>query len=112
MKAILAIFASAAFVLGAATVRAQNGDPINTTSTGPTTLAVFGDWPYSQQLLDEAPQLIASINSDSKVRLVLFLGDIHSGTMPCTGAGLTPPPPVYDPNWNTQIFNLFQQRIL
>jgi hypothetical protein len=61
------------------------------------TLAVYGDWPYSQALLSEAPLLINSINSDPDVRLVLHVGDIHSGSMPCSAA------------WNKGIFDLFQQ---
>lgn len=73
------------------------------------TLAVFGDWPYSQALLNAAPTLLDSINSDPEVRLVLHIGDIHSGSMPCTGAGLTPVPPGANPTWNQGIFAIFQQ---
>jgi len=61
------------------------------------TLAVYGDWPYSTELLTKAPLLIGSINSDPDVSLVLHVGDIHSGSMLCT------------PDWNQGIFNLFQQ---
>ncbi len=75
----------------------------------PLTLAVFGDWPYSQALLDAAPLLLDSINSDPKVRLVLHVGDIHSESMPCTGAGLNPIPVASNPNWNLGIFNIFEQ---
>src|SRR5256885_1765303 len=63
----------------------------------PLTLAVYGDWPYSQALLDAAPQLIASVNGDPDVSLVLHVGDIHSGSMACSAA------------WNQGIFDLFQQ---
>jgi hypothetical protein len=89
-------------------VRAQE-DEHGKGSKSKTTLAVYGDWPYSIQLLNEAPLLIQSINSDPDVSLVIHVGDIHSGSMPCTGAGLDPPPPLYAPNWNIGIFNLFQQ---
>src|SRR5215813_1086355 len=58
----------------------------------PLTLAVFGDWPYSTFLLSQAPALLSSINSDPNVSLVIHVGDIHSGSMPCTGAGLNPIP--------------------
>jgi hypothetical protein len=61
------------------------------------TLAVYGDWPYSTDLLSKAPLLIGSINSDPDVSLVLHIGDIHSGSMLCTA------------DWNQGIFNLFQQ---
>src|SRR5205814_5540717 len=83
--------------------------PINPDSADAITLAVYGDWPYSQALLDAAPLLIDSINSDAKVRLVLHVGDIHSGSMPCTGAGFSPPPAGAVPFWNLGIFELFEQ---
>src|SRR5215510_2343147 len=79
-------------ILIAHNANAVNGTPMNTGSANPLTLAVFGDWPYSQALLDAAPLLIDSINSDPQVRLVMHVGDIHSGSMPCTGAGLDPLP--------------------
>ena len=95
--------------LGVASVRAQNGNPINKGSADPITLAVFGDWPYSQNLKDTAGLLINSINSDPKVKLVMHVGDIHSGSMPCTGAGLSPIPAGSVPGFNKDIFNLFNQ---
>jgi len=73
------------------------------------TFAAFGDWPYSTDLYNAAPQLIASINGDKDVSLVIHVGDIHSGSMPCIGAGLTPLPTGSDPQWNTKIYNLFAQ---
>lgn len=88
---------------------AGNGTPINAASADPITLAVFGDWPYSQELLDAAPLLIGSINADPKVRLVMHVGDIHSGSMPCTGAGLDPVPANAAPSWNQGIFDVFAQ---
>src|SRR5262245_7731084 len=92
-------------------VTAQNGNPVNTGSANEITLAVFADWPYSANLLNAAPLLINSINDDPKVRLVLHVGDIHSGSMPCTGAALGPKvttvPATAVPGWNQGIFNLF-----
>jgi len=73
------------------------------------TIAVFGDWPYTPALLNSAQLLVDSINSDPAVRLVLHVGDIHSGSMPCTGAGLTPPPAGAAPGYNIGIFNIFQR---
>jgi hypothetical protein len=55
---------------------------------GDLKIAVFGDWPYSQALLDNKANLINSVNGDAEVSLVVHLGDIHSGSMPCTGAGV------------------------
>jgi len=87
----------------------QRGEQDDNGHGQPFTLAVFGDWPYSQALLDAAPLLLDSINSDPKVRLVLHVGDIHSGSMPCTGAGLNPIPATSKPDWNLGIFNIFEQ---
>jgi hypothetical protein len=75
----------------------------------PLTLAVFGDWPYSANLLNDAHLLLNSVNSDKAVDLVLHVGDIHSGSMPCTSAGILPPIATSDPGWNQQIYYLFQQ---
>jgi len=55
-------------------------------SQHPVTLAVFGDWPYSTILLNSAQLLIDSINSDSKVSLVLHVG------ISTRGACLAPAP--------------------
>src|SRR3989442_2335678 len=109
MKKAFLIAAVLCSALIANNANAGNGTPINTGSANAITLAVFGDWPYSQSLLDAAPLLIDSINSDPKVRLVIHVGDIHSGSMPCTGAGLVPLPVGSNPNWNQGIFDLFEQ---
>jgi hypothetical protein len=73
------------------------------------TLAAFGDWPYNQNLLDNASLLIDSVNADPRVSLVLHVGDIHSGSMPCTSAGILPPIPASSPAWNQAIYFQFQQ---
>ncbi len=75
----------------------------------PLTVAVFGDWPYNQNLLDNAPLLINSVNADPKVSLVIHVGDIHSGSMVCTSAGLLPPISTSNPGWNQGIYYQFQQ---
>ena len=93
----------------AAPASAQHGTPVNR-SADALTIAVFGDWPYSVHLRDTAaPFLLDSINSDPHVRLVVHVGDIHSGSMPCTGAGLNPLPAGSSPNWNESIWEIFQQ---
>jgi hypothetical protein len=74
----------------------------------PYTVAVYGDWPYSTTLLSQAPLLASSVNSDPDVRAVLHVGDIHSGSMPCTGAGLNPLPAGSNPTWNQQVYDAFQ----
>jgi hypothetical protein len=109
MKRTVVIIVSLVLFLISVSANADIGNPINKDSKNPTTLAVYGDWPYSIDLLNKAPLLINSINSDPKVRLVLHVGDIHSGSMPCTGAGLNPSPPLTAPDWNIGIYDLFQQ---
>jgi hypothetical protein len=74
-----------------------------------TTIAVFGDWPYSQMLLDKANLLVDSVNKDPDVDLVLHVGDIHSGSMPCTSAGIIPPIATSNPGWNQGVFSAFQK---
>ncbi len=73
------------------------------------TVAVFGDWPYSQMLLDHSDLLVNSVNRDRSVRAVIHLGDIHGGKMPCTSAGILPPIASSNPGWNQQIFDVFQR---
>ncbi len=75
----------------------------------PLTIAVSGDWPYQQNLLDNARLLTDSGNADPAVGLVIHLGDIHSGSQPCTGAGILPTLPNANPGWNQAVFNRFQQ---
>ncbi|WP_442754553.1 metallophosphoesterase [Methylocystis sp. JAN1] len=72
-------------------------------------IAAFGDWPYNTNLLNAAPRLIESVNSDKEVSLVLHVGDIHSGSMPCTSAGILPTLPDANPGWNQAIFANFQK---
>jgi len=73
------------------------------------TIAVFGDWPYNQNLLNNAPLLVNSVNADSKVRLVMHVGDIHSGSMACTSADILPPIAASNPGWNQNVHYWFQQ---
>ena len=74
--------------------------PLPSSVTGPT----------ASSLRDTAAAfLLDSINSDPHVRLVVHVGDIHSGSMPCTGAGLNPLPAGSIPGWNESIWDIFQQ---
>jgi hypothetical protein len=75
----------------------------------PVTVAVFGDWPYSQNLLNNAHLLTNSVNADHDVSLVIHVGDIHSGSMPCTSAGILPALSSANPGWNQAIYYQFQQ---
>ncbi|ATQ70237.1 MULTISPECIES: metallophosphoesterase [Methylosinus] len=74
-----------------------------------TTIAVFGDWPYNTNLLNNANLLLDSINSDPDVKLVMHVGDIHSGSAPCTSADILPPIQTSVPGWNQQIYAIFQK---
>lgn len=61
------------------------GNPVNTGSANPLTIAVIGDTPYGPDKLAELPDLIDLINGDPKVDLVVHLGDIKAGKNdPCT----------------------------
>ena len=55
------------------------GDPVNTGSKNPFTIAVIGDMPYGDAKLAELPRLLDLIDSDPKVDLVAHLGDIKAG---------------------------------
>jgi hypothetical protein len=66
-------------------------------SVAPFSVAVIGDMPYGLSpsnnagVLDDAqfkaiPAFFTSINNDAEVSTVLHLGDIHSGSEPCTEA--------------------------
>src|SRR6267142_935035 len=110
MKKLIASAAILAVALVPLAATADDDDEaLDGRSQHPITLAVFGDWPYNGILLNSAQLLIGSINSDPKVRLVMHVGDIHSGSMPCTGAGLNPVPATSVPDWNQRIFKVFEQ---
>lgn len=109
MKLLLARAALCAALVTPLAALAHDDDAMERDSGRPVTLAVFGDWPYSTVLLNSAHLLIDSVNADPAVERVLHVGDIHSGSMPCTGAGLDPLPAGAEPSWNQGIFDLFQQ---
>jgi len=64
---------------------AGNGTPIDQ-SAGPLDLAIIGDVPYGDAALALFPGLIQSINQDPKVRVVVHIGDIKSGSTVCSDA--------------------------
>ena len=109
MKKLLATATLLAAALVPFSIIARDDAPFDRHSEDTLTLAVFGDWPYNDILLNSAQLLIDSVNSDPKVRLVLHVGDIHSGSQACTGAGLSPVPAGSVPGYNQTIFNIFEQ---
>ena len=80
---IAAAAAAAVLVLAAGPAHADG--PV-TASANELTVAVIGDTPYGAEQLAQFPALIADINADPKVDLTLHLGDIKSGSTPCSDA--------------------------
>jgi hypothetical protein len=107
MKKIL--FVIIALALAPLAASARDDMPFDRHADDSMTLAVFGDWPYNSILLNSAHLLLDSVNSDPRVRLALHIGDIHSGSQPCTGAGLSPLPAGSVPGYNQSIFEVFEQ---
>lgn len=91
MRTISALGAlAAALSIAAAPAVARDNKPFDE-GANPLTMAVFGDAPYGTSPTDHAefdatPAFIDSINRDRQVRLVLHVGDIHSGKQYCTQA--------------------------
>src|SRR5262245_56062472 len=85
MKRALALGIAVALAIAGA--RAAAGTNPNT-----LTLAVFGDSPYldpafpAKSEFNATPAFIDTINADSSVQEVVHVGDIHSGSEPCTVA--------------------------
>jgi len=83
----------------------------------------LGDWPYDAVLGTPAnvDKAINSINGSSQALAFLYqVGDIHSGSQPCTGAGLTDAEKanltslygagfVTDPTFNTKVYGYFNR---
>ncbi len=95
---VLAMFAAGLWLAMFATGGDGKGN-LRVGGDGPLTMAVYGDSPYSQvnadytkpapyavdsSEFDGTPAFIDAINNDSKVKLVVHVGDIHSGHEPCT----------------------------
>lgn len=82
-RALLAIAVLATAVLAVPAIAgAGNGTPDDNSAT-PVAYAVIGDTPYGQPQVDNFPNDVAEINGDSKVRLVMHLGDIKNGSSRC-----------------------------
>jgi len=109
MKQTTICTALAISCLVGATAQAADTNPNGNDAATPITLAVFGDWPYTQLLLDNAALLTGSVNADAGVSLVMHVGDIHSGSMPCTSADILPAIATSNPNWNQKVYYQFEQ---
>ncbi len=91
LKKTLVFAAAAMALLPTVPALAADGNPLNADAANTFTMAVYGDAPYGTTPTDTAqfqalPGFIDSINADPKVRLVLHVGDIHSGKQYCTQA--------------------------
>lgn len=53
---------------------------------GPTTVAVLGDTPYSDAQRARIPALVAAVDADPAVGLVLHAGDMKNSSTPCSDA--------------------------
>jgi len=106
-KTLVLALSAVAYAAGSAV--AADTHPNGNDAATPITIAVFGDWPYSQLLLDNAALLTGSVNADPNVSLVMHVGDIHSGSMPCTSADTLPVLAGANPDWNRKIYTKFQQ---
>lgn len=104
-----ASFLCAASLIYVASAHAINKDHEDEHSDHAITIAVIGDWPYNQNLLDNAHLLIDSVNADTNVSHLIHVGDIHAGSMPCTSADILPPIPESNPGYNQKVYFQFQQ---
>ena len=122
MKSIKVSAAFLAATLFAFAATADDGKDKNDKEKKPrsenaVTFAAIGDWPYANTtvtppkrvLFDNANLLYESINADPDVSLVLHIGDIHSGSEPCTGAGLSSVPPGSIASYNQSVFGFFEK---
>ncbi|HET8705643.1 MAG TPA: hypothetical protein VFM46_04995, partial [Pseudomonadales bacterium] len=64
MKKIFSISMLSASILFTNVCQADDSARAEEVSARPFSIAVFGDWPYNQNLLNNAPLLINSINAD------------------------------------------------
>ena len=93
MKKALALAASGAIAASLALALLAGADDgksnLRSGDDGPLTMAVYGDAPYGATATDTSqtlatPAFIDAVNSDKRVKLVLHVGDIHSGKQLCT----------------------------
>jgi hypothetical protein len=96
MRRSVTVAILAAVVALPAGAMAGNGNAVNGGSKSPLTMAVIGDTPYGTEQIERFPALVEDVNDDPKVRLVLHLGDVKSGSSPCTDERLELSRDLYD----------------
>lgn len=83
-KLSLAVAVTVAAVASASPLATAAGGTTADRSAKPTTVAVIGDVPYGTTQESRFGDLIEAVNDDPKVRVVVHVGDIKSGSTPCT----------------------------
>jgi hypothetical protein len=73
-------------VAAAGTASAAGSVDRHRSTYGTYSFAVIGDIPYGDAQIANFPRVVDQINADADVRLVDHLGDIKSGSSPCTDA--------------------------
>ena len=93
--AALATVAGTALLLGvpASPATAAPGGP---RGAAPTTIALLGDTPYGDEQRVQFPALVADVNADPRIRLVLHAGDVKSGSTTCDDARFADLAALYD----------------
>ena len=61
-----------------------------------STLAVIGDTPYGEEQFQAFPALVADVNADPEVDLVLHVGDVKNGSSSCSDPRLRAVRSLYD----------------
>lgn len=89
----LAIGAGLLLGLAPAPALAAPGGPMG---AAPTTIALLGDTPYGDDQRLQFPALVADVNADPRVRLVLHAGDVKSGSTTCDDARFADLAALYD----------------
>ena len=64
-------------------------------SANPLDIAVIGDTPYGSAAIALFPTMVDAINADPKVREVVHIGDLKSGSEQCSDARLQLSPDLY-----------------
>lgn len=80
---VIATVATLGILSCASIAHAGNGRSIDRSAKS-MDLAIIGDVPYGADAAVEFPALIDAINKDAKVRTVVHVGDIKSGSTECT----------------------------
>lgn len=95
LPAAVGVAVGTALIVGVAptTAAAAPGGP---RGAAPTTFALLGDTPYGDAQRVQFPALIADVDADPRIRLVLHAGDVKSGSSTCDDARFADLASLYD----------------